>query len=74
MFDVVEILLLEKMTFLTEVKAQWKATILMEPKEPLSVNLFVDFNPKEKRKAQQKQHPQPEWGGCHTLSKMQKVT
>ena len=38
-------ILLKKVTFLTEVKAQWKATIFIEPKEPLSVDLLVHLNP-----------------------------
>ena len=56
------------MTFLTEVKAQWKATIFIfvEPMESFSVNLPVHLNPEEKREDEEEHHPKPEWEGFKT--------
>ena len=66
MCQIVDIPLLEKVTFLKEVKAQWFATIFLEPTEPLSVDLPVHLNPEEEREDEQEHHPKPEWEGFKT--------
>ena len=56
------VLKLEEKAILSLIVAQGRgvATIFLQPKEPLTIDLLIHFNAEEERKAEEKEHPKPE--------------
>ena len=56
------LLKLEEKAILSLIVAQGRrvATIFLQPKEPLTIDLLIHFNAEEEREAEEKEHPKPE--------------
>ena len=58
------LLKIEEKAILSLIEAQGLrvATIFLQPKEPLAIDLLIHFNAEEEREAEEKEHPKPELG------------
>ena len=56
------LLKLEEKAILCLTQGRGVATIFLQPKEPLAIDLLIYFNKEEEREAEEKEHRKPELG------------